>query len=309
MKNKKYWAILLFIFFSGMDTLGFLIQYPHHLIDFTTHVEHWFKGFQFTSITTQLYWVFNQAIPAWLITLVLYQQKNNKNLLFLYSCLLINSTLPAMGLFPLIVYWGLKNGAEDNKILLLANLKEAFKTGLSFQNTIGCLTIAVISYFYLSNNIAGGEFTIIDFSKYDMYEYFTIFILFEVGFYMIIISCINRKNILFYLIAILFITYPFIRVGHAIDFCMRATIPLLTLLYILIVEAFENIEFQSKKLFSILLIILLSLGAINPIKEMYRTIYKTSKGIIKQKDNLGFDNFFAWKDDNTFLKYIGKSVK
>ena len=100
--------------------------------------------------------------------------------------------------------------------------------------------------------------------------------------------------------------YPFIRIGFSNDFCMRATIPALVLLYLLVVQTFDRGDIQKDKPILVIMIASLLIGAVTPLHEMTRTIVRTASGITKVKPDLGFDNFFGWKEDNSFLKYFGK---
>ncbi len=68
LKTSSLKAILLLIAFSGMDALGALVfarDYPT-LWPPVQHLEIWGGNLQYSSFTTQLFWVFNQAVPAWL---------------------------------------------------------------------------------------------------------------------------------------------------------------------------------------------------------------------------------------------------
>ncbi len=68
LKTTALKAALLLIFFSGMDALGVLLfanEYPT-LWPPIQHLEIWSGNLQYSSFTTQLFWVFNQVIPAWL---------------------------------------------------------------------------------------------------------------------------------------------------------------------------------------------------------------------------------------------------
>ena len=86
VKRKNYGPIVLFILFSGMDLAGCILMGKTTLVTAPlAHLEWWYPAFQFSSFTTQLIWVFNQALPAWLAVLLLYHEKNNKSLAFIYA--------------------------------------------------------------------------------------------------------------------------------------------------------------------------------------------------------------------------------
>lgn len=67
-------------------------------LNLSTHLEWWAVDFQFTSMTSQLFWVFNQAIPAWVATIMIMTQKHCKNMLFILSLMMLSSTIPFVGL-------------------------------------------------------------------------------------------------------------------------------------------------------------------------------------------------------------------
>ena len=308
LKHKSYWPVLLFIFFSGLDAIGCLGTEYAGLISIPySHMEWWYFDFQFSSFTTQLFWVFNQAIPLWVTVMLMYHEKNNKSLLFLYACLFLQSTLPALGLFPFMVYWYIKKGTPIYNPIL-GQLKKAFLSSLTWQNIPGALCVVVVTGVYLSANIAGGYYSFTQlFAQTDLWHWFVIFFVPEVGFYLLCIWPIYRKDPLYYLCAGCFLIYPFIQIGFGPDFCMRGTLPALVLLYVMIARTLENKTFrQGHRVFFYTLIILLGVGSITPLHEFTRTIHFTRLGQTKIAPALFLHNFFGYTKDNRFLKYFGK---
>lgn len=309
VKKKNLIPVLIFIFFSGLDIIGSILLFDgqHNPFILTRHLEWWFHGFQFSSMTTQLYWVFNQAIPAWIITMLLFNEKNNKNIIFIYSCLLICSSLPAFGVLPFVIWWGIKNGENNLKnIFKIQNLIKSIQTGVSFQNIIGGIFISVVSYTYLSNNLSGAVRYIQTVNIYYWLIWFLLFFMLEAGFYLICIFYTHKKEPLYYICTLSLLIFPFIHIGYSADFCMRASIPALVILCLFIIQALESSEFVKKKVLYGLLIILLAIGSITPIHEISRTVINTSRGIIKQPPALEGSNFFGYTENNSFLKYFGK---
>ena len=67
---KKYSLkyLVIFVLFSGLDIAGlFFTTGTPGTIPFPDHIERWSGAFQYSSNTTLLFWVFNQAIYAWII--------------------------------------------------------------------------------------------------------------------------------------------------------------------------------------------------------------------------------------------------
>lgn len=58
-------GLVIVIFFSGLDILGMLLTNPGS-IEAGQHLEWWIRLFQYSSNTTQLFWVPNHALPAWI---------------------------------------------------------------------------------------------------------------------------------------------------------------------------------------------------------------------------------------------------
>jgi len=56
------------VLFSGFDILGYLWRAPHLAAhwDITRHLEWWAGSYQYSSMTTQLFWVPNHALGGWL---------------------------------------------------------------------------------------------------------------------------------------------------------------------------------------------------------------------------------------------------
>ncbi len=313
LHKKTSWPILVFIFFSGLDIIGsilFINIHPFHPFNWLEHIEWWVPGLQFSSFTTQLYWVFNQAVPAWVVTLLLLHEKNNKGLVFLYACTFICATLPAIGLVPFLAWWCAQNGQKDLKTIFTpTHFWQAFKSSLTFANLAGAGIITLVSYAYLSGNISGtNSGAVIHATNTVLWLktllfWFLPFFMLEVGLYLLCVAHLQYKNPLFYLCIACLAIYPFIHVGIAPDFCMRATIPALVLLCLFVLQSLQQ---EKIRLLRLVLVMLLLIGAVTPLHEMTRTAVYTSKGYIKQRPHLEGGNFFSYTQQNPFLTYFGK---
>lgn len=310
LKRVNYWPILLFIFFSGLDVLGCLLTENSSLLyPPITHMEWWYPSFQFSSFTTQLFWVFNQALPMWVAILLMMHEKNNKSLAFIYACTLLHSTLPAIGALPFVIYWYFKNGTTYTYLkTAFFHWKNTILSSFTFQNLAGAAMVGLISFSYLSNNIASAHRDgSALFAHVELLHWLICFFLPEVGLYLLLIWKRHKRNALYYMCLVCFLVYPFIQVGNGPDFCMRATIPVLLLLYVMVLKTLANAHWrhQNKVLLGLFVVVIL-LGSITPQHEIFRTVYATRLGIIRPKDALGLDNFFGWREGNSFLKYFGK---
>lgn len=105
------------IFFSGMDILGALYssRLPDLLAYDAMHLEWWTNDFQFSSLTTCLFWVFNQTVGAWLATVCFLQEKDCRNYLLLGTACLMCGPFPFVGLVIFMVVRGIVLLAQRQK--------------------------------------------------------------------------------------------------------------------------------------------------------------------------------------------------
>lgn len=321
-KKVMVWPVAVFVFFSGLDIVGtYFMGTKLSDIPPSQHLEWWSTAYQYSSMTTQLFWVFNQAIPAWLITFLLYRQTSNKNMIVLWACCMLSSTFSFAGLIPFLLFWiftkkynlmGTSTKKEKIKKYFFVWLKDI----CSFQNIIGGGIVGILSFLYLSSNLSGNMIN--SATNYLNLEghpvkYIT-FIFLEVGIYFIVLYKQNGNRWLYYIILGTLLIVPLIRVGSGADFCMRASIPALFLLMIMVIDSLEQNAKEKKIL--IPLILILAIGAITPLHEFVRTtqetvtrfnasqqVYETSQDSMKI---LNAPNFSGIIDNSFFFRYIAR---
>lgn len=344
MWRKKFsvWPIVIFVFFSGLDIVLLSIMkgewVPVFSIDF---IEEKTSDFLFTSFTVDLFDVFNQAIPAWLATIIILLQKNTKSLIFIWSLLLISATFPFVGLLPIIIYMiyhlfdkgMIKDGQKWHKIFY-NNIKKMF----TFRNIVGGGTVGIITAIYLMGNISGGVIgtnTLVAKQFENMFVatiniipvfclgiqqilweglinsvfiQYLLFILLEFMCYYIILFKYFMKNTLFYIILFSLMFIPFIRVGSFVDFCMRASIPALLILYLFIIDYLENSKQKTGRICISIIIMISSLSALHQIaNSIVRFNEERQRTATVREVCLG--NNFGGSSDTIFFKYFSKPLK
>lgn len=129
-------------------------------------MEWWAVLFQYSSFTTTLFNVFNQSILAWIVTLIILDQKNLRNILFIYSTMLFNGPFPFIGLVPIVIFKIIdlvkqnefnidiikKNALIQQTTIFLKNEKI-----ISFQNLIGGGFLLLIGLSFLFLNVGNHE--------------------------------------------------------------------------------------------------------------------------------------------------------
>ena len=306
------WPLFIFIFFSGMDILGYYVTG----IDMSTvaqsdHLEWWTK-FQFSSITTQLFWVFNQCIPAWLVTILLFLQKSNKYMAVLLAAAMLNCTLPFVGLIPFAAYWVFSRKYEISSKKWKMWVKDTF----TLENILGGGTIGIISFLFLMKPGSGSNITLFDFSNGGWLVYI-VFLGLEIGGIAVAIYRYHKNNILFYIAIIWLAICPLLNIYGEVNFCMRASIPSLLVLFICTLQGLED-SFRLKQYLQLAVIsIIIGIGAITPLHEIVRSISQTEYKYLSEEgpvrvESEGTDavmqNDYESCDvqDNLFYRYLTK---
>lgn len=318
LKEIRIWPLLVFIFFSGLDIVGMLLTNGTlEGITATTHLEWWASTFEFSSFTTQLFWVFNQSIPAWVILMLILRQKKNRYMVVLLGSMLLCSTLPFIGLIPFAAYWGFTRSYEGcaGREKVRAWVKDTF----SVENILGGGISGIITWLYLMNNEAGQNIVSAGGENPGVRGYlllYVIFILIEIGGYYLLLYRDEKRNPVYYISFIWLLICPLIRIGYGTDFGMRASIPALLILCLLCIKAIGRWWKEKRRGVLICMLILLSVGSITPLCEINRTIHMTVQSYRNKEkvysdsqsedDIFGSYNFSGKVDNNFFFEYIAR---
>lgn len=325
IKKVMVWPLLLFVFFSGMDIVGllFLGNNPRD-VGVTQHLEWWCPSFQFSSFTTQLFWVFNQAIPAWVAVMIMLIQEKSRYMVVVIALVMISSTLPFIGMLPFAVYlaFRLYNRRHGFKNF---QLKTFLREMTSVENVIGGGIIALVSFLYLSNNFSSGDWGIAKHNDVSaLILRYIIFILSEILVLFVLIYRAQRHRPVYWISLAVLLVVPFIRMGYNPDFCMRVSIPALLIVYLMVTDTLLKYtrvhrerapgsilcaQRKRRKIWVAALVAVLAVGAVTPLREILRTTSVTVQREAAQAqihiDNLdpmeagwrdhfygGIDNFF-----------------
>lgn len=285
-KKLAIWPLVVMVFFGGLDILGSYMMGWSHGIGGKIPLEWWSDPYQFTSITSQLFWVFNQSIPAWISTLLVIESKSNKYLVFILGISLLNSTLPSIGLMVIILYkmFAKKYKVNSKKEWMTSFAKDTF----TMPNILAGGCTGVISALYLFANDAGTEVKKVEelsALKQPNLTKYLVFILFELGAFIIILGFYYKKRRLYYVLFGWLLLCPIIRVGTAHDFCMRASIPALFIVMLLMIDTISRAYKEKRTTLFALSIIVLAIGSLTPIDEMRRTLTNTYNYINQYEDN------------------------
>jgi hypothetical protein len=253
-------SALLLIFFSGMDALGTLLypgDYPT-LLPPIRHLEVWMDKLQYSSFTTQLFWTFNQAVPAWLCILVIISANKSHIKILAWSLSFFFAPLVSVGLLPYLL------------IELSYDLKTIFKS-IRYDVVLMSGLVVLISYFYFSSNTAAQERGLQSLAFKDI----IVFFLLEGGLIWLLLALQKWRDPRWMITGILLFVIPFLKLGNGTDFVMRASIaPLFYLMLMTGESVFQN---TLPRILRTALYAILFIGALTPLYEINRSIYRTTQ--------------------------------
>lgn len=271
-------AMLVFVMFSGMDALmaGFLG-------DWNNQIEWWAGTYQFSSHTTCLFWVYNQAVPAWLALLLLLDSPRDVGGFALVGLLSFPySPFPFAGLAAAMA-------AQALALLVCACRKQGLARGasgllrecLSARNLLACAAVIPIFLPYFASNQASSdaplrfELLLHAFSPRTAFFRLLLFELIEFGALAMVLGARWRSRPLFVASIVTLVLSPLLRMGYKADFGMRVSIPALTLLCVLSVRfLLDARERRQDRYAAGLLAAFLLIGSVTPLLEFERGAYK-----------------------------------
>ena len=271
----------LFILFGGMDALGILFRQaerwmaglPPSLARWRnmdngwslTRELHWGKGFQFSSMTTLLSWVFNQTVSPWLATaLVAADRRMNRLGIYVFP-LLICAPFPFIGLSTMLfIVWLFVFCRSDNRARIL-------RSTFSAANVLSFCSAAVLPALYLSSNMNRGVVDV--FYQWDWITIFKYawFLALEIGVFVLYLRESEFRNPWFAASLLVLVAFPCIYIGQYRDFGMRATIPPLFLLCAWMARNLLVVR-RGKWIW-----LAVAIGAVGPICSMVSTIQETGE--------------------------------
>jgi hypothetical protein len=215
--RQRFIALGVFFGFSGMDVIGqFLVGKSLSL-----HLEQW-AGLQYTAHLTQAFWVPQHAMAGWIFAVLYLLWRDGKAAAWipLAAVPLIGgfSPLAMIGCLPfaaLIGYDLVRNRALGRADLLFPGLA-----------TIGFLP--VLAYLAAGSSAVGAS------PAYPTVVLYLVFIGLEVGVALLALALVARDLrfgvATLVVVALVLLLAPFGRIGEAVDFVMRVSIPALAIL-------------------------------------------------------------------------------
>lgn len=271
LKKYSYWILSTFILFGGLDFVMWTIRYMK--IADSVHIERWADFLQYSSNTTQLYWVFNQSIPLWLIIALFLLLKESRNVVAICSLSFAYSPLATIGIIPYAIVSVLNSGDKKD------NIWKKVGKAISIENIFVPLIILIIfGTFYLqnSNSLGNKGFIFIMYPQFKTVTLYISFIIVEFIAYFIAMGRPAMKYRFYWITLIELILLPLYRMGMYNDFCMRASIPSIMILMTIMLnycldKQLNNISIKRRKL----VIVFMLIGYLTSATEIQRNVKET----------------------------------
>lgn len=300
--RKTLFVLLLFVFWGGFDIIGqilriiYLWSNDYYPIMPTSLIDCWCSPYfsYYASHFTSLFWCFNQCIPLWLITIIIYTFFDLRVVGFFYSFSLLYSPWGAIGLLPIILFGIVEklkqtNGKEFVQMISLANIG------------FPLMVFVVVGTYYFSNNTSCWEkgFFWNFLSIGEFFGKYILFILIELGIYIWLVRDRITHDALLFGSILTLLLIPFYKMTGPNDFLMRASIPALFIVFICwVVWCIDHYQKYKR-----IILIITVLSSFNALQLIHNTTKYTilNRGPMTHKQ----DKLFSDCDD-TFIAQCGE---
>lgn len=319
IKKPTYLALGVFILFSGMDIIGHILLFTHDNTNLLISSQmEWYTGLgniQFSSNTTLLYWVPQHAIGGWLIAALLLsfivEKRSKAVILFIFVLSVLWSPLVTIGLVPLLL------GA------LIAE-RGRLRPFFTLENILSIILLSTPLLLYLlSAGSAQPHGTFLDYSIQQMsnlQKYLTLFVFIAVEFGLLAIALtpyvLKRETkewkIIFFISITSLLAFAVVRYGIFNDLAMRASIPSLFVLMVILIR-FLSFNSPSLKEFKTKAIVycFVALGIVVPLIEINTHLLSPHKEMKDQVVEVWYsigDNNLSPQEKKFTAQYIGKDT-
>lgn len=270
-------ALLVIVFFSGMDYLGIVLSTGDIPI-FPLRLE-WWVPFSYSSLSGQLFWAPNHAIPIWLITALFYRHWGHGAFPSLVVVLL-----------PLLVLWTPFAVAGILPFVLLAVLRHwylgisprTWQLSLSQILLAGFMTYLMLRLITLDITAIGSAPTVdVAPNRDNFFLKYALFSLMEFGILSLLLvrNSGTDKSLLGISVGILLLL-PLYQFGPSNDSMLRLSTPALVFLAIIAIRQVDALmapllersqqRTHSAHILAPALVLVLLIGAATPLFEMWR---------------------------------------
>jgi hypothetical protein len=265
VKRLAVWPVAVFAVFGGMDLVQKAILGT--LGDFTSERSfEWVDStslYAYTAFGDQLGSVFNQAIPAWILTALIFAQRDSRSVVALCAVAAIQCPLPALGAAVIALAWLItlpRPGPQGAPARAWARLRATALEALTPQNLIlAGLCLPVFGSFFAANLNQAALTAQIPQTWAD-WARLAVFWVFEFGLMFALVGARCRATPVWWAALAIMLVLPLMRFGLANDLAMRAVIPAQVALYLMVCWTLAAAKHPLRSLQAAALVAVLALG-------------------------------------------------
>ena len=236
LSRGKAWPVIFsYVCFSGLDAIPYFYNEAHQK-QYWMWLEGWVEHMYYISNFNQLLNVFHQCIPLFLIVAVLMLCNDNRMVGFFGCLAFAYSPWATLGLIPLCIYW-------------LIGSDRSFKRIISPLNIVPpVLMLMVFVPFYTANptatEVSGFTYSYCTSPAKFVLDY-VVFLFFEVLPAALLLWRKFGTTALYRVSVISLIVIPLYMISPQNDFVMRASIPALFVLCMLLSSSLSDVDIRS----------------------------------------------------------------
>ena len=276
--------LLPFLLFSGVDIVYYLLF--NEPVPRNFHIELW-NGIAFwEGNTTLLNWVYNQAIPSWVATMLILDYGKERGIPAITLCfLMLSAPFSAVGLFPLSLYY---------VFCRLKGCRSEYKGFFELFNPFNILAVVgvmpVCSYFLLNSSTDTGLRVSEIMNASGMLQILLLLTL-EILVFIPFIYGQIKKSPEFYILLSTCILCLFIKMGHSLDFNGRVELPLNFYMTLQIAVFLRDWKTKTK-ICRCSFIIISAFSLVTPVLETARIVWQTIRQPASEYRSIRYDSTF-----------------
>lgn len=308
-------AILLVCYLvmcGGADIIPYAAMHPESIRPWT-HME-WYVPWQYSSVTTCLFWVFNQAIPAWICTiLIMDKQTTLAQKVFISGIMYCYAPFPFLGIVMYVALdYAVGAWSRYRKCGGIGNWLAGEIQPLCTRNSIACLlggiSIILLGSTYFGCTGCGMPVYILHhFSIWKYVLFCSTEFLIPVGIMLVYRYQVRRVAIC----GAILLALPLFQIVSFPDYVMRVSIPALLILFLTFFSFMVEHRTNRKLLTACVLYAVVCSGV--SCAEIARTVHHTAKGnhIPKYIETVTeSQNFASWDFmERPYYKYFMKHTE
>jgi hypothetical protein len=253
-------ALVVVIAFSGMDTIGQLVTDPAGLLPLDAHISAWME-IQYSAQLTQLFWVPQHALCGWFGAVLFLLWRDDRIALGSF-----------LGVVPLLLIWSPLGAMGTMPFAALAAIETMVRGRLTVRDIVIpllALAVAILPALYLQA-AAGRVGVHLEGLPPGRYLFFEMIEVLPLLLSVWMASRFSRFGMATgLLVSACLLLFPFIVVGTGVDFVMRASIPALAILSVMVADLLSR---PLPPRLRAGLVTILAIGALTPARELYRAV-------------------------------------